>query len=400
MTLAAVVLLFFMQKNKRNDLLVFFIFILLLSDNWNYAFATIIKPFFIIAILVFLLLKKNGLTYTFIKRFVPFFIIALICLPHSYSFLTASQKTLSYALLLIIVPSFFLPSTHRNERTRFDMLRLLVFFNVMIITLGIVFNLIGLGIASVRDGRSGGLFGNPNGLGIFSFLTVAFMTIAYYRYPALFSKRWKIFSYGIIAIALFFSASRGGIFSSCAFLLVFLAIVKKKYGLVFIVVLIGLSAFLLLPAVDSSPSYQERIRSYLRLDKEDATSGREVGWNLTIREINNGNYWFSKGMGYSEYYMHQIAEEASQEGHQGNSHNSYLAIWLDVGLVGLIFFIMGWLACFWQLKKQWPVALAVFCGVLISSNVESWLAASLNPFTVYLLIILTFLSIHSNKKFV
>jgi O-antigen ligase len=79
-------------------------------------------------------------------------------------------------------------------------------------------------------------------------------------------------------------------------------------------------------------------------------------------------------------------------GHQGNIHNSWLTIWLDTGLIGLILFCVGWLVNFVRAARFTPLVWAVFFGILLSASVESWMVASLNPFTIQLVIILTLLS--------
>ncbi len=394
MAFTVLVFSFFFSKNKWNDLLVFLIFILILSDNFSYPFAATIKPVLIVLLLGFLLLRKISLDYDFFKWFIPFFIIATICMLNSVSFFTSLQKTASYALLLLTVPTLMVKCMNRGTRNMIDLIRLLVVFYLFILVTGIILNMVDLSIASVRGGRPGGLFGNPNGLGIYCFLTTALVAISYHLHPQLFSKQWKIVSYVIIAIALFMAASRGGILSTVTFTGIFLVWVRKQivYFFLCIVVCIGV---LLLPDQDVE---QEGFNDYMRLNQEDVTSGRDVAWELAWEEINNGNYWLSKGFGYSEYYMKSISDEASDMGHQGNVHNSYLTIWLDTGLFGLIFFIFAWLVCFIRAYAKPGLVVALFCSVVISTNVESWLAGSLNPYTISLIIMLCII-LHANKKY-
>ncbi len=389
---------YFVKNNKLNDLFTVFVFLLFLSDNYNYSFASFIKPVFIILLFAYLYIKKR-LDISLFKWFVPFFIVAAICLLDSFSFLTSFQKTLSYALILIITPSFIRESAKGGLRNKQDLVQLFVALNTCLIALGLLLQFVGSGVVSMRGGRPGGLLGNSNGLGIFCLLTISLLTVVYHFYPNLFSRCWKIGSYCVVIIALLLTASRGGILSTAVFLSLYFVFVKRKYILAFFGLVTAVFAFSFLPSATFSDSDQEGIVNYLRLNQEDVTSGRDIAWELATEEINNGNYWLSKGMGYSEFYMQQIATKASKLGHQGNVHNSYLTIWLDVGLVGLIFFVFAWLACFYQVRRQWRIVLPILGGLIISTNVESWLAASLNPFTVYVLILLTLLgSIKKPKK--
>ncbi|HLW08309.1 MAG TPA: hypothetical protein VKY45_12190, partial [Marinilabiliaceae bacterium] len=64
----------------------------------------------------------------------------------------------------------------------------------------------------------------------------------------------------------------------------------------------------------------------------------------------------------------------------------------DTGLVGLVLFCVGWLVNFFRASKLTPMVWALLFGMLLSISVESWLVASLNPFTIILVIILTLLS--------
>ena len=67
-------------------------------------------------------------------------------------------------------------------------------------------------------------------------------------------------------------------------------------------------------------------------------------------------------------------------------------MWLDTGLVGLILFSFGWIVNFFRAASFTPLVWAALFGLLLSISVESWLTASLNPFTIVLVIILSMLS--------
>jgi len=60
--------------------------------------------------------------------------------------------------------------------------------------------------------------------------------------------------------------------------------------------------------------------------------------------------------------------------------------------VGLILFSGGWLVNFFRASRFTPMVWALLFGLLLSISVESWLVASLNPFTIVLVIILTLLA--------
>lgn len=84
-------------------------------------------------------------------------------------------------------------------------------------------------------------------------------------------------------------------------------------------------------------------------------------------------------------------------GHQGAAHNSYLTFWLDTGLIGLILYLLGLFFTFVKASFSNKYAFPVLYAVLFSNNYESWLTASLNPFTIQLLFILTVILIQNKK---
>jgi len=77
--------------------------------------------------------------------------------------------------------------------------------------------------------------------------------------------------------------------------------------------------------------------------------------------------------------------------HQGNAHNSYLTFWLDTGLIGLILYFIALLRVIVKSARVNNIALPVFTGFLISANFESWLTASLNPYTIVFVMTITLL---------
>ena len=73
-------------------------------------------------------------------------------------------------------------------------------------------------------------------------------------------------------------------------------------------------------------------------------------------------------------------------------HNTYLAFWLNTGIVGLILFLRSFVLIFIKASKNTPISMAIMFSVLFSILYESWLAGSLSPYTTMLLIILTIVS--------
>jgi O-antigen ligase len=98
------------------------------------------------------------------------------------------------------------------------------------------------------------------------------------------------------------------------------------------------------------------------------------------------------GFGYDEYVMRSNFRVLSKLGHQGGVHNSYLSLWINFGLIGLLIYIRSFLLIFIKAVKITNLALPVFFAVIFSSSFEGLLVGSLNPHMFFLLIIITILS--------
>jgi len=78
-----------------------------------------------------------------------------------------------------------------------------------------------------------------------------------------------------------------------------------------------------------------------------------------------------------------------RRGTQGGVHNTYLSMWLNVGIVGLLIYLRSLFLIFFKASKLVPMSLAIMFSVLFSIMYESWLVGSLNPYTIVLLMIMT-----------
>jgi O-antigen ligase len=216
----------------------------------------------------------------------------------------------------------------------------------------------------------------------------------------LISKTDKVLIYGLILVSLILSGSRGGIFSILIFTAFYTISKRSRLLAILTVSIMALTYSTLekfLPEIIEAFGQEK----YFRLKTLETGSGRDVAFEFAWENIQKDPY-SGKGMGYTEKLMKDNADELSEEGHQGNAHNSYLTMWLDTGLFGLLAFLFGWAFWFYKANRNSFYALPVAFGVLFSTNVESWLAASLNPYTIQLLIILTLLNsrefIYGNEK--
>lgn len=382
--------LFSLKASNKFEIFLLGFWVTLIFSDARGAFesAALVKIMYILILLYYayingIIIKIN----TFYKSFIPFIGLSIISLAFSPVIFTSLQKTLSYFLIILIIPGFISFLLLKNK---LSLLLGLVYTGALVLLVGFVLWPIAPDFATYA-GRFSGLFGNPNGLGIFSVLFLILWRIIHYYYPFLFSKRDTYLINALIIASVIFAASRGALLSATMFYALDYSVRKKNPFIVVGVVLVFISFFFIENIVGWL--YSIGLGEYLRAQTLETGSGRVVAIEFAWEQIQL-NPVFGKGFGYSEYWFHldEIEEVLNLLNHQGNTHNTYLTILMDTGFVGLTAFIAAWGAFFAKAVKSSPYGVAVLIIVLFSSNVEAWLAASLNPFTIILIIILTLLT--------
>ncbi|HLP10552.1 MAG TPA: O-antigen ligase family protein, partial [Flavobacteriales bacterium] len=246
-------------------------------------------------------------------------------------------------------------------------------------------------VAISHGGRLRGVFGNPNGLGIFCILVYTLFFIVNQRFPDLFERKEKLF---FVLFMLYVTISTGSRTALMAIMLfhMFHYLFKRSVFLgffIFILVLMSVEFFILyFPKIIIALDLQKSFR----LETLQEGSGRTIAWNFAWQNIQQ-SLLVGKGLAYDEYLMRTNFDFLSKEGHQGGVHNTYLIMWLNTGLIGLIFFLRGFFLLFYRASKHSSYAYPVMIAIMLSINFEPWLAASLNPYTILFLIIITVLSL-------
>jgi len=155
--------------------------------------------------------------------------------------------------------------------------------------------------------------------------------------------------------------------------------------------IIGLGAYLLvsqnLLAIISYLGLEE----YLRVETLEEGSGRLIAWQFAWENIQD-SMLIGKGFMYDLILMRTNFDWLSRAGHEGGVHNSYLILWLNTGLLGIVFFFRAFFLLFLRAAKLNAVAIPAMVAVMFSIFFEPWLAASLNPYTIVFLVVLTILS--------
>jgi O-antigen ligase len=140
------------------------------------------------------------------------------------------------------------------------------------------------------------------------------------------------------------------------------------------------------------------LQDYFRIDSIEEGSGRKVAWLFAWTQIQD-YFLIGGGFGHDENIMRPNYKWLAHQGHQGGVHNSYLSMWFDSGIIGIILYFSGLLTIIIRSLNGGYLLLAFSVGFFFNITYESWLVASLNPFTIIYLIILTiFVSQISNSN--
>ena len=376
-------LLLMRSKIRYEELFFGFWFMLILADSrqWSLHFAVNAKAIYIVFLALFLVTDREGFRpfNKLYQRFVPFIALACISLLNIEGPLfTAIQRTLSYLLLLMIVPNF-VARFYREDRDEF--FRKLLYFVCLAFIVGIALRYINPTIVTLED-RYSGVFGNPNGMGIFCALCVFLFQAIEFISPGVYSRRERILLYGLLGLSLVLCGSRGAMVGIGIFFL-FRYLYRFSSFLGFLIFLIIAVGYQLIEANAASIVLFLGLEDFFRVDTLATGSGRIIGWKFAWQNIQEA-YVFGRGLGFSAYLYTENFRELSMLGHLGNAHNSYLTFWLDTGLVGLISYMAAFLSLLFQAARKFRLAMPMLYALLFMLNVESWLVASLNPFTIIL----------------
>jgi hypothetical protein len=204
---------------------------------------------------------------------------------------------------------------------------------------------------------------------------------------SLFTIGQKILIYAVILLCIVLSGSRTSLVATTIFL-VFQRFFSRSPFLGFIALIaaigIGEAVSSNIEAIVSALGLEE----YLRMETLEGGSGRYFAWQFAWVHIQD-YFVFGGGFANDEHIFAKWRLYLEMMGHQGGAHSTYLSMWLNVGIVGLLIFLRSLFLVFIKAAKIAPVSLAILFSLLFSITYESWLVGSLNPFTILLIIIMT-----------
>lgn len=380
-------LLLFLLKNRIGDFIILYLLLLTFSDSFSseLQFAGQIKSIGTLMLpILYLKNRDENFGKHFIYNFLPFIVVMLYTLFLAYDFLQVFQRTLSYGITVVFLPMLTIKAIRNGEGLLFN---LFVMMNILLFV-GIVLNYINPPFV-LRGGRFRGLFGNPNGLGIYIVIVFAYY-FALKELGILVISKWsKIFFFLILFVSLFWCSSRAAMMAviicySFSYIYSFSTIIG---WISFAVIMIFYDEIIaLIPMITKFFGWGRSLRAD-NVDEIKEGSGRLIAWQFAWWEIKK-NIMFGEGMGYTNVLYVKYKDWLSIRGHQGNAHSAYLTFWLDLGLFGMLSYFLGLISAVIKVSGRFKFITPILFSVLFSNYYESWLAASLNPYTPVFFIII------------
>jgi len=317
-------------------------------------------------------------------RLIPFFIITLIAYRFSIDLDVGLKKFLSYILMYFSIP-MYVSYLHKNYGEHFW--KSLFTFIIGLLIIGLILGVTVPSIGIIGGGRFKGVLGNPNGLGIFLYLVFMLWMILQEFKLAIFTRRENLIILMVIMVSLFWCGSRNTMMSIFMFYITYrLVKIHWSIAIVVVVFVIVFQDLIFIGFVEILQFFQ--LGDYFRVDTIEKGSGRKVAWVFAWQEIQK-YFFIGGGFGHDEHVMRPNYYWLEKLGHNGGVHNSYLSMWFDSGIVGLVLYYLALFINVFKSMGRSYIGLAFLVSFMFNINYESWVVASLNPFTIIFLIILT-----------
>jgi hypothetical protein len=328
-------------------------------------------------------------------NFLPFLFAAIIACNWSPVASSSLLKTVSYALLWFV--GFHL-IRHLFQNFGGSFLRDLTHLATLILILSFLMIILDPGRAFFRGtSRYAGIFRNPNGMGVF--ITVITPVYAFYfRGQGNVHFLTKAFTYLMLVTSLALCASRTSIIAFIVFQAGLLAMKGNTFRRMFFFLGVVPVAIILSTTISIyDVSDLLGAQNYLRVSDIEDGSGRILAWGYGL-DYATTHLFLGCGFGCEEnHFLWETPLELLLSGHQGGVHNSYISFLINVGVIG-----MGLLAYFFYatLKKisNFQFVLPYIVSIAISATFESWMAASLNAFTIFFVIMIMVLTVGEHTK--
>lgn len=379
------------MRNMHSEVLFGLLIITVLSDHWEpqLLWASNVKDIYLMLMFAMFLFNSKDFSYRnlVIGPFLPYLVWIFIPLLRSPDAFMSFQKTISTVLFYSITPVWMMKALS-EEKEHF--LKGAVLTMAALLFYGLAMSFIWPDAAYLM-GRFRGVTGNPNSLGIICTVFFAMFTIINAHYKEMFAK-WEVaFIYAVILLSVVLSGSRNTIFAILIFYS-FARFFKVSYLLGFTAVIVIAVAYQILitnlPVIISALGLQE----YMRVENIEDGSSRLIAWQFTLNHLKQ-DYLVGHGIGYEVYFFQTYGLDLFFKYHVGNTHNSWLALWLNTGIIGLILYAGALIYRYVSLASRSVYAIPMLYSVMFSATFESWLAGVLSPYILLMLITLSVIAV-------
>lgn len=328
-------------------------------------------------------------------NFLPFLFAAIVATNWSPIASSSLLKTVSYALLWFV--GFHL-IRHLFQNFGGSFLRDLTHLATCILLLSFLMIILDPSRAFFRGtSRYAGIFRNPNGMGVF--ITVVTPIYAFYfRGQGNVNALTKAFTYFLLITSLVLCASRTSIIAFVIFHAGLLAMKGNTFRRMFFFLGVVPIATILISSISIyDVSSLLGAEQYLRVNDIEDGSGRILAWGYGL-DYATSHLILGCGFGCEEnFFLWETPLALLLSGHQGGVHNSYISFLINVGVLG-----MGLLGYFFYttFKKisNFQFVLPYIVSIGVSATFESWMAASLNAFTIFFVIMIMVLTVGEHTK--
>jgi hypothetical protein len=311
----------------------------------------------------------------------PFITCLFISLTDSPTILESGPRTLSYLFLPII-----LFQSYKEEMilSRGHFIKDVVLLGSIVIIIGhILFIVAPEMVRSYGEGseiRISGVFGNPNGLAIFCFLL--FPITLYLNKVSILKKSITSFLICLLLFSVLISGSRTALGGVLIFSAYWITNKNNAYIRFFIRLVIPVLLFLSVTVGVQLIANSNYLSTRLRLDSLESAGGRLEAWKWGYQQVPKKLY-FGRGLLYDSYVYDANFSVSFRSKHRGfnAAFSTVLALLLDAGIVGTTAFLLFIFLSFSKFKDK-KIVIPLFLIMLLSWVFESWIVATLNPFTI------------------
>lgn len=382
-------------RKKHHQIIIFLLIIFIIGDSRQLT-VFFFKEMRTIVLLILTMITFGDLLsgkYKFRRLFlllVPFYILSLMAAARNFEPALSISKATSYFLLIFVAMHYF---NYQVISSGWVLLKDVVYLSSLVLIAGLFLIIFNFELAYFfTSGRYRGVFGNPNGIGVYG--TLIFMIYYLYLYllkgePSIINR--YILFWGPLLLSIVLSFSRNALASSFIFVMMtYIHQGSSAKRVVLYAVVIPAIVFLVmnLEGIIRQLAAQE-IGKGLRFETVLDGSGRFLAWGFAWEAFVK-NPWIGRGFAFEEIlFQKHMPKWLYISGHQGGVHNSFLAFLMNTGVIGtamIMVFFYQWIRRIAESRLIMPILFAT----VFSAFFEPWLNSSLNAFTVHFILMILF----------